>query len=125
MKIDLICGMDLEGLNGLFKISYKEKSIDFCSEGCRERFRQNPEKFQKEPLIRLKKVWKVFNLGGTETRVLRGLDLHVWEGDFVSIIGASGSGKSTALNMIGLLDRPTAGEIFFRGKDVSLFTDEE
>ena len=117
--------MDLEEFSDLLKTSYQGKLIYFCSQGCEERFRQDPGKFQKEPLIRLKKVWKVFNLGGAETLVLRGVDLHIWEGDFVAIIGVSGSGKSTVLNMIGLLDRPTSGEIFFRGKDASLFSDEE
>ncbi|MBI5742293.1 MAG: ABC transporter ATP-binding protein, partial [Candidatus Niyogibacteria bacterium] len=50
---------------------------------------------------------------------------HIWEGDFVAIIGPSGSGKSTALNMIGLLDKPTAGNIYLRGQDISLLDDDE
>jgi ABC-type lipoprotein export system ATPase subunit len=63
-------------------------------------------------------------VGDTEVRVLRGINLHIWEGDFVSIIGASGSGKSTLLNMLGLLDKPTGGKIFMRGRDISDIADE-
>ncbi|MBI4992029.1 MAG: ATP-binding cassette domain-containing protein [Candidatus Harrisonbacteria bacterium] len=117
--------MDLAEFSDLITIIRKGKSVYFCSGGCGGRFKKNPEKFLGEPLIRLSAVWKVFNTGKAETMALQGLDLHVWEGDFVSIIGASGSGKSTALNMIGLLDRPTSGKIFFKGKDISLFSDEE
>ena len=124
-KIDPVCGMDLKEFGDLIFVNYKKEQIYFCGKGCEDRFKENPEKFLQEPLIRLRNVWKVFNIGKAETVALQGLDLHIWEGDFVSIIGASGSGKSTALNMIGLLDRPSSGKIFFKGKDVSLFSDEE
>ena len=80
---------------------------------------------KKEPLIKLINVWKIFTIGKIDTKVLRGLSLHIWDGDFVAVIGPSGSGKSTALNMIGLLDRPSLGEIFLNGKDVSLLADEQ
>ena len=122
---DLVCGMDLSELADLAEVPYKGASFYFCGSGCAERFKSDPERFQKEPLIRLSNVWKVFKMGAVETQALRGVDLNVWEGDFISIIGASGSGKSTVLNMIGLLDRPTDGSVFYKGKDVSLFNDEE
>ncbi|MEK7192600.1 MAG: ABC transporter ATP-binding protein [Patescibacteria group bacterium] len=91
---------------------------------CEKRFKKYPKKFQGKPLIKLNKIWKVFKMGGVETKVLRGLDMHIWEGDFVAIIGHSGSGKSTALNMIGLLNKPTSGTVFLKGKDISLLDDE-
>ena len=97
----------------------------FCGEYCAARFTQNPEQFIGEPLIRLDTVWKVFRLGATAVEVLKGFSLNIWRGDFVAIIGASGSGKSTALNMIGLLDRPTSGTITFANNDVSLLKDQE
>ena len=77
------------------------------------------------PLIELKDVKKVFKVGEVTTKVLRGLNIKIWSGEFVVIIGASGSGKSTALNMIGLLDKPTSGKIFLNGKDTSTLKDIE
>jgi len=129
-KIDLVCGMDLTGITDAAKISYQNRELYFCGEDCKKKFEINPEKFQGEPLIKLRDVWKIFSAGGgkfgkTETRVLRGLNLRIWKGDFVAIIGASGSGKSTALNMMGLLDVPTSGNVFLSGKDLSSLTDEE
>lgn len=115
-RIDPVCGMDLTEFG---------ENLDFCGEWCRERFKKEPEKFQGIPLIKLENIWKVFRMGETEIKVLQGINLHIWRGDFVVIIGASGSGKSTVLNMMGLLDRPTSGKIFLGGKDVSLLSDEE
>lgn len=117
--------MNLSEYADVAAVSHNGKSVYFCGKGCEGRFKKDPDKFQGDPLIKLQDVWKIFNLGGMETKVLRGLGLHVWKGDFVAIIGASGSGKSTALNMIGLLDRPTSGRIFLNGKDVSLLGDDE
>lgn len=124
-KIDVVCGMDVADLTDATETPYKGKSFYFCGKDCEDRFHKNPDKFQGAPFIKLSNVWKIFNIGGVETKALRGLSLHVWEGDFISIIGASGSGKSTALNIMGLLDRPSSGEVFLRGKDVSLLKDEE
>lgn len=123
--IDRVCGMDVSEVVSRTQTSNLGEVFYFCGEGCLNRFKNNPEKFQGEPLIRLHKVWKIFKIGKTETQVLRGLNLHIWEGDFVSIIGASGSGKSTTLNMMGLLDTPTSGQIFLKGKNISLLSDDE
>lgn len=124
-KIDLVCGMNLEGFERLSNFEHQGKRFDFCGEVCSSRFQNNPEKFLGEPLVKLKNIWKVFKPGDVEIKVLQGVDIHIWEGDFVSMIGASGSGKSTVLNMMGLLDTPTSGEVFIRGKDVSKFSDDE
>ncbi|MEO0946576.1 MAG: ABC transporter ATP-binding protein [Cyanobacteria bacterium J06641_5] len=69
--------------------------------------------------IRLERVFKVYGSGDTAVRALDGVDLNVDRGEYCSIMGASGSGKSTAMNIIGCLDRPTAGQYFFDGQDVS------
>lgn len=122
---DQVCGMNLTGLTDLTVLDWNGTHVSFCGEGCKARFSENPNKFQGEPLIMLRNVEKAFHLGLVEVPVLRGLDINIWEGDFVSIIGASGSGKSTVLNLIGLLDRPTKGTIFYKGKDLSSFTDDE
>jgi len=124
-KIDTVCGMNLAEYTGTIQTSHKGESFYFCGKGCEERFQKEPDRFKGEPLIKLNNVWKIFKLGKeTEVEVLRGLNLHIWEGDFVAIIGSSGSGKSTALNMIGLLDRPSSGQIFLNSKDVSLLNDD-
>ncbi len=72
------------------------------------------------PLISLRRVSK--SIGGEE--VLKGISLEVERGEFVSVVGPSGSGKSTLLYIMGLLDRPTSGEVFFDGKRVD-FSEEE
>lgn len=123
---DLVCGMFLDDYPDLTFVTHKGKKYAFCGEGCAARFRHDPDRFFGMPLIKLRNVEKIFKLGETEeTKVLRGVDLNVWEGDFLVIVGASGSGKSTVLNMIGLLDRPTSGEVIIEGKNASRFSDEE
>lgn len=124
-KTDPVCGMDLSEYPDVATTTFKGTTFYFCGDECESRFQKDPDRFQGEPLIRLNKVWKTFRLGEVETKVLRGMDLHIWEGDFVALIGPSGSGKSTALNMLGLLDRPTSGHIYLQGKDVSLLRDDE
>jgi putative ABC transport system ATP-binding protein len=71
------------------------------------------------PLIRLEDVHKVYTLGDTEVRALDGVSFAVEEGEFIAIMGSSGSGKSTLMNILGCLDRPTAGEYFLNGKGVA------
>jgi putative ABC transport system ATP-binding protein len=124
-KIDPVCGMDLTGDDDITAVSHKGTSFYLCGRGCEDRFKKKPDKFQGTPLITLDNVWKIFKLSkDVEVKVLRGLNLHIWEGDFVAIIGSSGSGKSTSLNMMGLLDRPTSGRISLRGEDVSKLSDD-
>src|SRR4028118_2003855 len=77
----------------------------------------NPE--YKPVVIRLEDIFKVYGIGNTEVRALNGVNLIVEEGEYCSIMGASGSGKSTAMNIIGCLDRPTSGRYYLDGVDVS------
>jgi putative ABC transport system ATP-binding protein len=72
----------------------------------------------KQSLIELRGVTKVYGAGHAATHALRGIDLHIGEGDFVAVMGPSGSGKSTCLNILGCLDTPTAGTYTFKGVDV-------
>jgi putative ABC transport system ATP-binding protein len=68
-----------------------------------------------EPLIRLSGVTKTFGEGPAAFKALRGVDMEVIEGDFVAVMGASGSGKSTTMNILGCLDTPTDGHFVFKG----------
>jgi lipoprotein-releasing system ATP-binding protein len=71
----------------------------------------------REEVLRLEGLRKSYNVGKpTEVEVLHGLDLRLQRSDFAALVGASGSGKSTLLNLIGLLDRPTAGELVLLGE---------
>jgi len=77
------------------------------------------------PLIDLRKVTKTFRNGDLEVEVLHGIDLQIYEGEFVAVMGASGSGKSTLMNILGCLDRPSSGAYRFMGQDVSEFSRDE
>lgn len=72
------------------------------------------------PLIRLDNLSKVYGTGNATVHALNQINLTIEEGEYCAIMGASGSGKSTAMNVIGCLDRPTAGHYYFDGQDVSL-----
>ena len=77
------------------------------------------------PLIEIKGIKKVYNLGDSDLEILCGIDLKIHEGEFVAIMGPSGSGKSTLMHVMGLLDRPTAGQYFIGGREVLGLSDEE
>jgi putative ABC transport system ATP-binding protein len=78
-----------------------------------------------EPLISLRSVTKTFGSGVAAFQALRGVDLEVVAGDFVAVVGASGSGKSTMMNILGCLDVPTTGEFRFKGVHVERLTRDE
>lgn len=76
-------------------------------------------------MIEIKKLIKTFKDGPIETRVLKGIDLEVKNGEFIAIMGRSGAGKSTLLYQISLLDEPTSGEIHINGKETHAMTEHE
>lgn len=78
-----------------------------------------------EPLIQIEGVTKDYKMGEVSVNALRGIDLDIYEGEFLVILGASGSGKSTLLNIIGGIDTPTKGKIIFNGKDIGEYKDRE
>lgn len=78
-----------------------------------------------EHLIKVTDLCKVYNPGENEVRALDHINLEVDTGEFVAIIGQSGSGKSTFMNMLGCLDTPTSGTYFLNGTDVSTMTDNQ
>jgi putative ABC transport system ATP-binding protein len=74
---------------------------------------------QSEILIRVEDIHKIYDLGETQVHALRGASLDIQRGEFVAIMGASGSGKSTFMNILGCLDKPTSGRYLLEGADVS------
>lgn len=76
-------------------------------------------------MIELEGIGRTFVVGDQEVHALRDLDLHIEAGEYVSIMGPSGSGKSTLLNLLGCLDRPTAGTYRLDGRDVSALDEQE
>lgn len=77
-----------------------------------------------EALVRLENVAKVYDVG-PGVRALDGVDLEIQAGEYVAIMGHSGSGKSTMLNLLGCLDKPTSGTYSLGGQDVSIMSDDE
>ncbi len=80
----------------------------------------------RDPIIEAKNIYKRYYIGQpNELEVLHGVDITVYPGEFVAIVGASGSGKSTLMNILGVLDKPTEGDYFLDGVDVSNSDDSE
>lgn len=83
------------------------------------------ESAKNKPLVEFQDIYKIYVMGDTEVRALDGVSFSVYDGEFVAIIGQSGSGKSTCMNIIGCLDVPTTGTYLLKGTDVSKLTDDE
>ncbi len=77
------------------------------------------------PLIDIRGVWRVYQLGHVTVEALRGVDLLIRQGEFVAIVGPSGSGKTTLMNIIGCLDRPSAGSYRLAGEEVASLEDDD
>jgi putative ABC transport system ATP-binding protein len=77
------------------------------------------------PVIELRGVTRIYSTGRLEVAALRGVDLDVWQGDFLAIVGPSGSGKSTMMNIIGCLDRPTGGSYRLGGTPIEQLSDDD
>src|SRR3989338_10816758 len=77
------------------------------------------------PILHLENVWKVYKMGEVDVPALKGITIEIKKGDFVAIIGASGSGKSTMMNLMGCLDIPTKGTIYLKSQDISKLNESD
>ena len=78
-----------------------------------------------KPVIKLEDIHKTYQTGEVEVKAVRGVSLEIFQGEFVALMGASGSGKSTMMNTLGCLDRPTGGKYFLDDIDVSQLNRDE
>ena len=78
-----------------------------------------------ETIIELQDTWKIYKMGEVEVPALRGVSVEIKKGDFVAIMGASGSGKSTMMNLIGCLDLPSRGSVYLKSQDISKLSESD
>ncbi|MCX7928190.1 MAG: ABC transporter ATP-binding protein [Patescibacteria group bacterium] len=78
-----------------------------------------------DKVVVLQSIKKIYPIGDAQIEVLKNVSLAIYEGEFVAIVGPSGSGKSTLMHIIGLLDKPTSGEVILVNRNVSSFTETE
>ena len=78
----------------------------------------NKDLIERQPLLETKNLFKSYTMGRNQVEVLRGLNLKVHAGDAICIMGQSGTGKSTLLHLLGTLDQPSKGSVFYKGQDV-------
>jgi putative ABC transport system ATP-binding protein len=83
-------------------------------------------RYSDDPIIDAHGIYKTYYIGQpNELEILHGIDIRIYPGEFVAIVGASWSGKSTLMNILGVLDKPTAGEYYLDGVDVGESDDSE
>jgi len=131
-------------MNSLEKAAdfYEESESDIEGSGSGEYLKSNPYSnlrngpakssdgaivFQskEDPFIKLTDVWKIYQMGEVEFAALKGIDLEIYEGEFLVVLGPSGSGKSTLMNLLGCLDIPSKGSVCLNSKDISELDESE
>lgn len=79
----------------------------------------------KKPIVKLENVWKIYQMGEVEVPALRDISVEIFQGEFVAIIGQSGSGKSTMMNMVGCLDIPSKGIVSLKSYDIAKLSESD
>ncbi len=148
MAQDPVCGMRVDEARAPASSLYQGQTVHFCSQGCKIAFDQNPSRWElklaegiegpskaiaagepsrspDEVVIRAEDLTKTYQRGSEIVEALRGLDLEIHRGEFVTVMGPSGGGKSTLLHLIGGIDHPSGGEIWVDGTEVSAANEEE
>ena len=105
--------------------SKTEKLPKIDKSSAAEKEYAEPSREGETPLIEFDNIYKIYRMGDTEVHAIDGISMKIYKGEFVAIVGQSGSGKSTCMNIIGCLDVPTRGRYFLEGKDVSKMKDDE
>ena len=77
------------------------------------------------PLIEFRDLYKLYPMGDTVVHAVDGISMKIYEGEFVAIVGQSGSGKSTCMNIIGCLDVPTSGRYCLNERDITNYSNDE
>jgi putative ABC transport system ATP-binding protein len=114
----------LEGNNSgeyLKNNPYSNSASDYVKSSKAVEFSQ----ISDNPLIKLTDVWKTYQMGEVEFAALKGINLEIYEGEFLVVLGPSGSGKSTLMNLLGCLDLPSKGTVFLNSKDISGLDESE
>ncbi|HID63993.1 MAG TPA: ATP-binding cassette domain-containing protein, partial [Anaerolineae bacterium] len=137
--------MKVDESTATFSARYGEQVCYFCAQGCLLAFAKEPEKYVGQagqllhiklargvpgtepdgPLIRVRGLRKIYQRGKEEVAALRGVDLDIHPGEFVTVMGPSGCGKSTFLHLVGGIDRPSDGQIVVDGQDIGRMGEEQ
>ena len=139
MVTDPVCGMRVDESRAPARSEYGGRSVYFCSLGCKIVFDQDPARWLGKGeltgtspvphvdglVLRTVGLKKTYRRGRELVEALRGVDLEIGAGDFVTVMGPSGGGKSTLLHLIGGIDRPTEGEVWVDGVDVGSASEEK
>lgn len=80
---------------------------------------------ERTPVIQVKNLYKIYRVGENKVRALNGVDLEIYKGEFCAIVGTSGSGKSTMLNMLAGLEKPTKGEVIIGGEHLETMSENQ